>query len=375
MRRRDFLAACAGAAALAAAPVQKSEPEKPGMDIILWCWDNRMTWDDEPDAIYHRMASSTVLCPYTKRPESYLVGFKRLVDYCARIGVRGFIVWGFLRDCHGGVKSGVELCQYAADKGVAILPGVGLCSYGGYYFEGDHPFNLTTYLHKFPERAGRGCLEGSKTEVAPVLDPSLDANQRWWRDGLEWMIETFRIGGVNFEMGDHLVNASPEAQAARAALGFDCNDNIKDMVIATRDLIAHGVKSLPNGLFINSTYHGYHNLEGFPRMPYVNAVPRETIWQYSLSGTVSQPDFVTRYQGAPQHRRYGYLHWFNVSTNTVDKDYVPDIARVFPGAHALGFEFMGTYGELSALNHPVADRNYRAQIAWAREPRLELRDF
>ena len=36
---------------------------------------------------------------------------------------------------------------------MGIIPGVGLCSYGGYYFEGDHPFNLGTYLRKHPQRA------------------------------------------------------------------------------------------------------------------------------------------------------------------------------------------------------------------------------
>ena len=94
------------------------------------------------------------------------------MDYCAKNGVCGFIVWGFLRDCHGGVKAATELCAYAADRGVAVLPGVGLCSYGGYYFEGNHPFNLDTYLRRHPERVSTAFEQGSTLQVqAPSRQP------------------------------------------------------------------------------------------------------------------------------------------------------------------------------------------------------------
>jgi len=99
------------------------------------------------------------------------------------------------------------------------------------------------------------------------------------------------------------------------------------------------------------------------------------VWQYNIRRTVRDPDFAARCQGAPPHRRYGYLHWFNASTKTMGKDYVSEIARVFPGLHRLGFEFAGTYGEIAAHNNPLADRNYRAQVAWALDPKTRLDDF
>ncbi|MCP4641199.1 MAG: hypothetical protein GY851_12230, partial [bacterium] len=49
-------------------------------------------------------------------------------------------------------------------------------------------------------------------------------------------------------------------------------------------------------------------------------------------------------------------------------------ARVYPGFHKLGFEFVGTYGEIAA-NTPVADRNYRAQVAWSEDPSLTAEEF
>ena len=46
-----------------------------------------------------------------------------------------------------------------------------------------------------------------------------------------------------------------------------------------------------------------------------------------------------------------------------------------PHCATLGFEFIGTYGELGVQGNPAADRNYRAQTAWARNPALAPEDF
>ncbi len=373
MNRRDFLTCAAGLMGSAALECVSLKPSRT-MEIILWCWDTRMTWDDEPETISHKMGQTTTHFTYPKRPESFLVGFKRLVDYMAGIGMKGVIIWGFLRDSHGGIQAAKELCDYAHDRGVLIIPGVGLCSYGGFYYEGDHPFNLTYYLKKHPDRRSKSRTVKGTVEK-PVLDPSLAENQQWWRDGLEWMMENFRVGGFNFEMGDFMVNYSDQAVAARKALGFDADENILDIVVATRDLIGYGLKILPDALFINATYRGFHQLRNFPRMPFVNALPEQVIWEHTLTHMVNQPEFPGGFTGAPQHRQYGYLHWFNPSTMSMDKDYVSEIARVFPGAHKLNFEFIGTYGEVSSIENPLADRNYRAQVAWARNPELTIEDF
>ena len=381
MKRRGFLAATAGAAAAALtmasqrAARAEGSPETHTMDVHLWCWDARMTWDDEPESIALRMAASDQKFAYPKRPESFLVGFKRLVDYCARIGVHSITVWGFLRDAHGGVEAAAELCEYASDRGVGILPGVGLCSYGGYYYDGDHPFNLDTYLREHPGRVSKAFEERGGREVTPVLDPALEANRTWWRDGLEWMLDTFKIAGVNYEMGDFIVNPSPEAVAARAALGFEADGNIMDAVVATRELLDYAHQALPDGTFINCTYRGFQDITGFPDMPYIAALHPNTVWQYTLRHMVGRPGFPGEFAAVPDHRMYGYLHWFNPSTGTTDTDYVAELARVFPGLASLGFDLVGTYGEVSARDNRLADRNYQAQVAWAKNPALTREAF
>lgn len=366
------LGACAAMAAIAETDeaTQKRRP----MKVLLWCWDSRMTWDDESDRIQTRMAASEQLFPYAKSPDAYKVGFRRLIDYCASNGIWGIVIWGFLRDAHGGIEAARDLCLYARDHGVAILPGVGLCAYGGYYYDGDNPFNLKTYMQRYPERVSIAKEERGGREVRGVLDPSLAENRQWWREGLEWMLENFAISGINYEMGDFMVNPSASAKAARANLGFNAEENILDMVVATRELMQHAYTLMPDGNFMNALYRGYHQIAGFPDVPFVHAMHPQTVWQYTLTGMVRQSAFPEGYASVPTHRQYGYLHWFNASTKTKDKEYTKDIARVFPGAYKFGFEFIGTYGELRA-DTLVADRNYRAQVAWAANPTLNYEDF
>ena len=68
-----------------------------------------------------------------------------------------------------------------------------------------------------------------------------------------------------------------------------------------------------------------------------------------------------------------YLSPFEIGLGK--RESVADIARVFPGLHTLNFEFAGTYGETSARANALADGNYRAQVAWAKEPHLKISDF
>lgn len=367
MRRRQFLSTVGSAAAGSClAPVVAADGVDRPMRILLWCWDARMTWDDEPDRVSGGMAVSESLFPYRKSPGMFQQGFRRMIDYCARVVIDGIVVWGFLRDAHGGAAAAADLCKYASDKGVAIIPGVGVCAYGGFYYDGASPYNLGTYLARHPDRAGVARLNGNGREVRPVLDPSLEANRRWWREGLEWMLGEFEIGGINFEMGDFVVNASAEAARARAAVGIDADENILETIVATRELLERGFQLRPDGIFIDSTYRGYHALRGFPEVSYPACVHPRTVWQYSMGPTVDRDDFPAAYAGVTPHRRYAYLHWFNASTRTASRDYSADIRRVYPALRSLGFEFAGTYGEIGAAGNPLADANYRLQVAAAR---------
>ncbi|MGW8178780.1 MAG: hypothetical protein ACWGQW_08460, partial [bacterium] len=124
--------------------------------------------------------------------------------------------------------------------------GVGLCSYGGYHYEADPAFNLDTYLKRNPGR----------TSVKPDLDPSLESNQRWWREVLDWILDHFEIAGVNYEMGDFIVNPSDSAAAARSTLAMETNGDIQDIVMATSALLDYAYAGCPDGTFVNALYRG-----------------------------------------------------------------------------------------------------------------------
>ncbi len=336
------------------------------MDVILWCWDARMTWDDEPSGAAVPVAVANQAFPYRKRPEAFNSGFRRLIDYCAQTGIRGVIIWGFLRESHGGVEDAQRLCAYAADHGVEIIPGVGLCSYGGFFFEGDHPFNLQTYLRRHPEKATMAHDAGLGKIIGPVLDPSDPDNHRWWRDGVEWMLDTFRIGGINFEMGDHLIHPSPRACAMRESLGLTCQENIQDMVVATRDLMRHALDLKPAGRFINSTYLPYARIADFPVLGHAAALPPEAIWMYTMGGEVSAAGFPGTSLGGTPHRKGAYLHWGRAGSNQMCTDYRDALQNAIAGLATLDFEFVSLYGETAPSVFQGADRNYRTAVDCAR---------
>jgi len=59
--------------------IAKGKSVSSKMKIILWCWDSRMTWDDEPGTVTGNMAVSDQPFPYMKKTESYTVGFSGLL--------------------------------------------------------------------------------------------------------------------------------------------------------------------------------------------------------------------------------------------------------------------------------------------------------
>lgn len=337
------------------------------METMLWCWDSRMTWDDEADVFASPVAVSNQAFPYPKRPESYTCGFRRLIDYCSRHGIHGIIIWGFLRDAHGGVAAAQELCRYAADHGVAIYPGVGLCSYGGYYFEGDHPFHLQTYLRTFADRRTSSFDAGLGKQLDCILDPSLPANQQWWLEGLEWMLETFDIGGINFEMGDHLVHQSESAVTARQALRLTCQESLQDMVIATRDLMDAAYRLCPNKRFINSTYMAPSEVSSFPNIMFPRHVHPLACWMYTMSNVVITDNFSEIPACSLPHRKGAYLHWGRAGSKEMNNDTREALQRVIPILAEQDFEFTCIYGETSPEVAPMADGNYREFVRLAHE--------
>ena len=99
-----------------------------------------------------------------------------------------------------------------------ILAGFAVNSYGGIYYEGEHQYNLATWLRRHPELAADtaslpgfqigdygylGFPHGDYTMASLSDRPEMEP---WHLDGLEWLLETVEVDGINFEFGDYAGN-------------------------------------------------------------------------------------------------------------------------------------------------------------------------
>ncbi|NBU14888.1 MAG: hypothetical protein EBT35_09885 [Alphaproteobacteria bacterium] len=206
----------------------KADPiyEVPGLTYrTFWTWDHSTNW--ELSQIGQQEIG--VFNPYQKPPSGFLSDYKRCIDFCSRNRIAAIVIYGFLRDPHGGIEAAKELCRYATERGVRILPGIAIGSYGGVYWEGDNKYNLATWLKANPQHAatlekGVGFqiadlafpLNFPKSDYTLSACPSAPETMAWMEEGVAWLTETFDIGGINIEAGDYGVCGCSRCVARRA---------------------------------------------------------------------------------------------------------------------------------------------------------------
>jgi hypothetical protein len=200
--------------------------DAPGLAYrTFWTWDHSTNW--ELSQVGHQEIG--VFNPYGKPPGGFLADYQRVVDFCSRHRIGAVVIYGFLRDPHGGVETAQELCRYATERGVRILPGIAIGSYGGVYWEGDHRYNLATWLRDNPQHAatlekGVGFqiadlafpLSFPKSDYTLSACPSAPETMAWMEEGVAWLTETFDLGGINIEAGDYGVCGCDRCVARRA---------------------------------------------------------------------------------------------------------------------------------------------------------------
>lgn len=208
-------------ARLAVAPREES----PGMLYrTFWTWDHSTNWELSQVGLQE----IGVFNPYGKPPGGFLADYKRLVDFCSRNRIAAITIYGFLRDSHGGIAAAQELCRYATERGVRIMPGIAIGAYGGVYWEGDHKYNLATWLRQNPQFAatmekGVGFqladlsfpLNFPRSDYTVSACPSAPETIEWMEEAVSWLAETFDIGGINIESGDYGVCGCDRCVARR----------------------------------------------------------------------------------------------------------------------------------------------------------------
>lgn len=312
----------------------------------FWTWDHSTNW--ELSQVGHQEIG--VFNPYGKPPTGFLADYERMVDFCSQNQIAAIVIYGFFRDNHGGVEDAKALTAYAKERGVRIIPGIAIGAYGGVYWEGNHEYNLATYLEKHPDRAAsmeRGVgfqladlsfpLNFPRSDYTRTACPSDPNNIAWMADALSWLVDTVDPGGVNIEGGDYGVCGCPR-----------CVDRRGDREDASRrdddaEFWSHADMA-----------------DNFPRLFEAARNGRDDLWIYcelqwdNLLDESAHAPLHTLPEGAIYQHTYNRGYW-----GRVQNELTPDIVRALPTkANVARAQFACQWNgdertELYAFNAPV----------------------
>jgi hypothetical protein len=253
---------------------------------LLWSWDHSTNWYLEQVGLQEIGAMNY----YAKPEDGFLQDYCRLVDFMSLNRISGVTIYGFLRDNHGGVAAAQALCRYASERGVRILPGVGINAYGGIYWEGQHRYNLTTWLAQHPElQAVRGQptafhipdfpkLWFPETHYTDTACPSKPENAAYHAEAIHWLAETFEIGGINFETGDYGVCTCADCLARRSS---DETWSLKDMAWLYPRLFEAARRGRPDLWLVSEAY--WDNILNLAALAPLAELPDDAIYQFCIN--------------------------------------------------------------------------------------------
>jgi hypothetical protein len=370
---------------------------------IFWTWDHSTIWvRGVPGEQEHGCAN-----PYMKRAQDYLNDYRRIADFSGEHKLNGLIIWGFLRDRHGGVSTSKELVDYASERGVHVLPGIGTMDYGGFYYQGKNRFNLDTWLAQNPTRFRY--LDGKGNRLKDILCPSRPENLRWLREGAEWLFSEFgKLGGANLENGDWETCRCDDCRRNRQIPGNDPN-YYYDMAVTQLPIIEVAQRLHPKAWMVYATYTGFNSEEIWKRTDksllrssvpkFVSKYPDTAIcqWTYTfmVDGWGREPEAQVRKKWPsglrpPTKHSVGLLHqgsqwtqapdiWWTKSTrgNNTGQRYV-DISELIrytcTRCAEEGLEGLEIQGEVSD-DSPANELNYLAFEEFTWHPHVSMDDF
>src|SRR5581483_3399919 len=278
---------------------------------IFWNWDHSTNWNR---GVAGEQEEGCVN-PYAKKRTAFLNDFRVLLDFMGEHKINGLILWGFLRDSHGGVEDGRALTEYADSRGVRVLPGIGTSFYGGFFYEGRHPFNMDTWLADKPSSyqllgEKRLLLDGHTglERMRNALCPSQPENREWLRRGAEWMFTEFpKLNGFNLENGDFFTCQCDACKHARSQPDVDPNFYF-DMAATQLPIIEVAREKRSDAWMTYATYTGFSADEiwkhtdksliraAVPR--FVSQYPEQAVCQWTFTSMVKgwgdEPEAVVR---------------------------------------------------------------------------------
>lgn len=238
---------------------------------IFWTWDYSTEWalnlpgaktmgPDKPDSGGPDYSRSIVAG--VGDSEAFLEDYTRILQWSGRHGVDAVVVWGLLRDSHGGLDAVKKLCDIASKQGVRLLCGVGLNAYGGVYYQGNSAYSLDRHLETNPQLIA---VDLTGNRMPHRACPSRAQNQEYVAESLRWLFTNLPLGGVQMETGDYGVCRCQLCEKRRRypVSRFSCEDMALMYPIA-----AEAIRSIsPEAWIVCETYMHPETYTGFKQAP------------------------------------------------------------------------------------------------------------
>lgn len=343
----------------------------------FWTWDHSTNWG--PDMT--RLESGCVN-GYRKTPESFLEDYRRLMEFMAEKGLPYLIIWGLLRETHGGEEGAHELLAVARRLGVKVLAGVGVNAYGGFVFEGEHPWSLETWLSRHPELAAvqRDDVIRLHPSVCctAVACPSQERTMRWYEEGIQWLLKTFDLAGVNLETGDYGICQCARCRSRSPRRSPGMRYSHEDIALAIPPIIRTALAVRPNAVITYATYSGF--TEEMMRNPpqFAGSIPSQAVCQWTLTHMpYPEPWSADPAFRPPTERNTGYTHWGSqwTSPHTRHVLAIRHIREMCCRSAVAGLEGLFMHGEVSAREGFAARMNYEALSYFRARPDATFEEF
>jgi len=362
---------------------------------MFWTWDHSTEWRLNAAGSQTLGASNY----YCRHPEVFVEDYTRLLGWCGRHGIDAVVVWGLLRDKHGGLDSVRRLCAVAAKAGVRLLACVGLNAYGGVYYEGNSPRSLERHLEAHPDLYGLNPA-GKKMVfdfglVGPKPShhacPSRKENQQFAVDSLGWLFESLpELGGVQLETGDTGVCRCSLCEDRRQypVSSFSWED-----MAMMYPMAAEAIRSVsPDAWMICETYSHPEPWQEPDTAPgfgqgkpawadeCLAKFPKDVFVQWTCDRFVrpqSELTWTAEGKVSPNGRRHIMRAHFSTYWGRYRSELAVDwIAEMVQRSIATGFDAISLFGEVSPF-HAGAELNYLAleDFGSSANPEADLDDF
>ena len=358
----------------------------------LWTWDHSTNWCDDPTRV-----ESGCFNKYRKEPDSFIDDYRALLEFAGERGIPYLMIAGLFRDSHGGEQGAHELLAIARASGVKVLAGIGVAAYGGFYWEGDHPWSLETWLQAHPELAA--VIADPPIKPHPGMHglgmacPMKEETVRWYEQGTTWLLENFDVAGIYLETGDYGIckcetcrarsaerqESSPERMremaGAEVLAGRVSHD---DIALALPPVVDAAYATRPDATVVYSPYTGFTEAMAADPPAFVEAISPKAICQWTLTNMpYPEPWSADGALRPPTARSIGYTHWATQwgEVNTRHQPAVRYIREMCSRARTTGLEGVFIHGEMSARESLTARMNYEALAYFRLHPHATLEEF